>query len=124
MGRSRKILEPVSFFILAAIAAWLLEIVGQQCSTNYQIVPIIILEAILYFLLGVFLNCVNRNIDFHARRFSPFHLAVLLLCLLFVVCLFEFNSYLPGFISAHTSMTEFLLLSYAGANLPSAFFDR
>ena len=124
MEKRRQILEPVIFLILTAAGIWLVEVVDRQCSLTYQMSPIIILAPIFYFLVGVFLNCVNRKINFHARCFSPFHLAMLILFLLLAVFLFEFNDYMPQFISHNTNMAEFLLLSYAGANLPSAFFDR
>lgn len=124
MGRSRKILEPVVFLIFCITASWLLRIFKQYYSTSYQLFPYIIFEWILYLILGILLNCVNRKFNFHARHFSPFHLTVVLVCVLFVVACYIPNVSMPDFAVNNMDIMELLLLSYAGANLPSAFFDR
>ena len=124
MEKRRQILEPVIFLIFCMIASWLLRIFEQYYSTSYQLFPYIIFQWILYLILGILLNCVNRKFDFHSRHFSPFHLTVVLVCVLFVVACYIPNVSMPDFAINNRDIMELLLLSYAGANLPSAFFGR
>lgn len=123
MGKGRRILEPVVFLILCVVVLWLMGIFKQDALDYYRFLPILIIEWGLYFILGVLLNCVNRKFDFHARRFSPFHLTVTLVCILLVVVQYVFIYSIPQFITSNFGFIEIILLSYAGANLPSVFFE-
>lgn len=120
MERRRQILEPVTFLIFCAVAIWLIGIF-KQGLLYYQLLPLQIFECVLFFILGILLNCVNRKINLHARRFSLYHLIVVLVCVLFVVACYTL--YMPQFIYNNLVVIELILLSYAGANLPSVFFE-
>ena len=123
MGKGRRILEPVVFLILCVVVICLIGIFKQDALDYYRFLPILIIEWALYFILGVLLNCVNRKFNFHVRRFSPFHLTVMLVCILLVVVYYVFSASMPNFITSNFGFIEIILLSYAGANLPSVFFE-
>lgn len=125
MEKSRSFLRLLVFAVFFFFVVWLWGTLNQIFSARYQLLPEMILRNILYLIMGIILNSVGKRLDFHSIHVNGFRLAVALVCIALVALCYVFYKYLPKEIPEHLGIIEFLLITYAGANLLPAFhLDR
>ncbi len=121
MEKSRSFLRLLAFAVFFFFVVWLWGTLNQAFTTHYQLLPETIFRNILYLIVGMILNSVGKRLDFHSVHVNGFRLTVFLVSIALVVLCYVFYEYLPKEILEHLGIIEFLLITYAGANILPAF---
>ena len=121
MTKHRHTLESISFIIFFAIAFFSINAFNNEKLHILHLGEFIILKLVIYFILGVFLNLINKKINFKDIRFNFFNFIVALICILLVIFCFIFYAFMPSIIIKNLDIIELFLLAYAGANFSAAF---
>ncbi len=117
MEKNRQGARLLLFAAFFLVIVWLWGALGQKLSPHFEIVPWIVFQNVLYFIMGIILNSVGKRLDFHSVRVNGFRLAVVLVCALLVVLCYVLYGRLPKEIPERLDIIELLLVTYAGANL-------
>ncbi len=124
MTKNKHIFVSIFFIIFLIIAINLFENFNNSRFHILHAYVFLTLKLILYFVLGLFLDVINRKIHFRTIQFSLFHFTTVLLCAVAIaLCLIFYNS-LPSIITNNLDVVYLFLASYAGANSISIVFDE
>lgn len=124
MTKHKHIFVSIFFIVFLIIAINLFENFNNSKFYILHAYAFLTLKLILYFILGLFLDVINRKMHFRNIRFSLFHFTTVLLCAVAIaLCLIFYNS-LPSIVTKNLDVVYLFLASYAGANSISIVFNE
>ena len=117
MQKLKNIGKPITFILFIVISVLILDSIDQDWLyfNPYRIIGV---QVALSFLLGIFLNAIDKKLAFH---FTLFYLVISVLCILLIISFYVFYSYLP-YKNKNLSVARSFLAAYSGANFLAAFF--
>lgn len=124
MDRKKLICKSAVFIVLFLVAIFLKNIFNNEWFCASHAYELIILDLVIYFILGNFLSLGSRMMSLKNIHFHLHYFLVVLICMLLIVLCYILYNYLPAVIVNNLDTIDLFFASYAGANFPSIFFDE